>query len=86
MWSIHPEQIRPIVDAFSPRADEITLAAEILLAAQRAEWGPTRHGDSLHDRASYHYYWSVLRCAQATGHAMPDAYAPLFDSSSQPNK
>jgi citrate lyase subunit beta / citryl-CoA lyase len=86
MWSIHPEQIRPIVNAFSPRDDEITLAADILLAAQRAEWGPTRHGDSLHDRASYRYYWSVLRRAQATGHAMPDDCAPLFDASSQPDK
>jgi citrate lyase subunit beta/citryl-CoA lyase len=78
MWSIHPEQIRPIVAAFSPRADEVTLAAEILLAAQRAHWGPTRHGDTLHDRASYRYYWSVLRRAQATGFAMPDECAPLF--------
>jgi citrate lyase subunit beta/citryl-CoA lyase len=78
MWSIHPEQIRPIVEAFSPRADEITLAAEILLAAQRAQWGPTRHGDTLHDRASYRYYWSVLRRAKSTGHALPDECAPLF--------
>jgi citrate lyase subunit beta / citryl-CoA lyase len=78
MWSIHPEQIRPIVEAFSPRADEIVLAADILLAAQAAQWGPTRHGDTLHDRASYRYYWSVLRRAQATGHAMPGDYAPLF--------
>jgi len=82
MWSIHPEQIRPIVDAFSPRADEIALAAGILLAAQRAQWGPTRHEDTLHDRASYRYYWSVLRRAQATGHALPDECAPLFAASS----
>ncbi|WP_250500192.1 aldolase/citrate lyase family protein [Caballeronia sp. GAWG1-5s-s] len=78
MWSIHPEQIRPIAEAFSPRADEITLAAEILLAAQRAQWGPTRHGDTLHDRASYRYYWSVLRRAKSTGHALPDGCAALF--------
>ncbi|WP_244849777.1 CoA ester lyase [Caballeronia sp. SL2Y3] len=78
MWSIHPEQIRPIVEAFSPRADEITLAADILLAAQHAQWGPTRHGDTLHDRASYRYYWSVLRRAKSTGHALPDECARLF--------
>lgn len=80
MWSIHPDQIRPIVEAFSPRADEIALAAAILLEAQRAQWGPTRHGDTLHDRASYRYYWSVLRRAHATGQTMPDECAPLFDT------
>jgi citrate lyase subunit beta / citryl-CoA lyase len=80
MWSIHPEQVKPIVEAFSPRDDEIVLAAEILLAAQHAQWGPTRHDDTLHDRASYRYYWSVLRRAQATGHAMPEDCAPLFAS------
>ena len=37
MWSIHPAQIRPIVDAFAPRTDEVALAAEILLAAQAAD-------------------------------------------------
>ncbi|KND57688.1 Citrate lyase beta chain [Candidatus Burkholderia verschuerenii] len=78
MWSIHPEQIKPITAAFTPRDEEIALAAEILLAAQRADWGPTRHGDTLHDRASYRYYWSVLRRAQATGHAMPDECAAWF--------
>jgi citrate lyase subunit beta/citryl-CoA lyase len=78
MWSIHPDQIRPIVEAFSPRAEEIALAAEILLGAQRAQWGPTRHGDTLHDRASYRYYWAVLRRAHATGQTIPEQCAPLF--------
>lgn len=78
MWSIHPAQIQPIVDAFAPRADEVALATEILLAAQAANWGPMRHGDTLHDRASYRYYWSVLRRAQATGQPVPAEAAPLF--------
>ncbi|KVM21147.1 aldolase [Burkholderia ubonensis] len=78
MWSIHPSQIRPIVDAFAPRTDEVALAAEILLAAQAADWGPTRHGDTLHDRASYRYYWSVLRRARAAGQPVPAEAAPLF--------
>ena len=75
MWSIHPAQIRPIVDAFAPRTDEVALAAEILLAAQAAD--ATRHGDTLHDRASYRYYWSVLRRARATGQPVPAEAAPL---------
>lgn len=37
-----------------------------------------RHGDTLHDRASYRYYWSVLRRAQATGQPVPAEAAPLF--------
>ncbi|MEX3825092.1 CoA ester lyase, partial [Paraburkholderia sp. BR14262] len=44
------------------------------------QWGPTRHGDTLHDRASYRYYWSVLRRARATGRAVPAEAAPLFAS------
>ncbi|SMG02287.1 HpcH/HpaI aldolase/citrate lyase family protein [Burkholderia singularis] len=78
MWSIHPAQIREIVAAFAPRAGEIARATEILLTAQAAGWGPTRHDDALHDRASYRYYWSVLRRAQATGQPLPADAAPLF--------
>ncbi|PLY99989.1 CoA ester lyase [Burkholderia sp. WAC0059] len=78
MWSIHPAQIPAIVAAFAPREEEVTTAAEILLAAQTAQWGPTRHRDTLHDRASYRYYWSVLQRARSTGHGIPDEAAPLF--------
>ena len=78
MWSIHPAQVKPIVAAFSPRDEEIATAAAILLAAQAAQWGPTRYQDTLHDRASYRYYWSVLRRAHATGQALPEGAAALF--------
>lgn len=78
MWSIHPAQIPEIVAAFAPRADEIGRAAAILLAAQAAGWGPTREGDTLHDRASYRYYWSVLRRARATGRTLPTEAHALF--------
>ncbi|MGI9132541.1 MAG: HpcH/HpaI aldolase/citrate lyase family protein, partial [Rhodoferax sp.] len=30
MWSIHPDQIRPILEAFSPTAAEVELAAQIV--------------------------------------------------------
>jgi citrate lyase subunit beta/citryl-CoA lyase len=78
MWSIHPAQVPVIVAAFAPRDDAIETAADILLAAQAAQWGPIRHGDTLHDRASYRYYWSVLRRARATGKMLPPETAPLF--------
>ena len=63
MWSIHPNQIRPIVAAFQPGAAEVEEATLILDAAARADWAPIRHGDVLHDRASYRYFWRVLRRA-----------------------
>lgn len=68
MWSIHPDQIRVIVDAFAPTTAEVDLAIEILLAAQAAGWAPIRHRDSLHDRASYRYFWQLLQRAHRTSY------------------
>jgi citrate lyase subunit beta/citryl-CoA lyase len=67
MWSIHPAQIRPILDAMSPNAAEIELASEIVLAAQAADWAPISHKGQLHDRASYRFFWQVLQRAHSTG-------------------
>jgi citrate lyase subunit beta/citryl-CoA lyase len=66
MWSIHPAQIRPIVDAFAPTTAEVDHAIEIIQAAQAAGWAPIRHRDTLHDRASYRYYWHVIERAHRT--------------------
>ena len=71
MWSIHPSQIRPILEAFSPDERQIDTAAVILLAAARADWAPISHGGVLHDRASYRHFWQVLERAHATGRALP---------------
>lgn len=71
MWSIHPRQIQPIVEAMRPDFAEVTEAAGILLAAQNANWGPIAWEGKLHDRASYRYYWELLRRAHATGAALP---------------
>lgn len=80
MWSIHPDQIRPIVEAMQPDFTETQEAAELLLAARDADWGPIRHHGRLHDRASYRYYWSLLQRAAVTGVDMPsdarDAFFP----------
>ena len=66
MWSIHPAQIRPIVEAFAPTAAEVDEAVAIISAAQAADWAPIRHRDALHDRASYRYFWQVLQRAERT--------------------
>ncbi|MBL8306399.1 MAG: CoA ester lyase, partial [Rubrivivax sp.] len=63
MWSIHPAQIRPIVAAFSPTVAEVEQAIEIITAAQAAGWAPIQHADTLHDRASYRYFWHLIERA-----------------------
>ena len=78
MWSIHPDQIEPIVAAFAPDGAQIELAAQILLTAQAANWAPIRHQNTLHDRASFRYYWSVLRRARAIGLSLPAETAIFF--------
>ena len=72
MWSIHPSQIEPILAAMRPAASEIEEAATVLEAAQAADWAPIRHRDTLHDRASYRYYWQVLERAHRTGQPLPE--------------
>jgi citrate lyase subunit beta/citryl-CoA lyase len=93
MWSIHPDQIRPIVEAFSPTTAEVDLAIEILDAAQQAQWGPIRHHhhgqDQLHDRASFRYFWHVLERAHRTsvhgGEQLPaEVRARYFDDQLSP--
>jgi citrate lyase subunit beta/citryl-CoA lyase len=69
MWSIHPGQIRPIVDAFTPSVAEVDQAVEIVMAARAAHWAPIRHRDTLHDRASYRYFWQLLERAHRTAYA-----------------
>lgn len=78
MWSIHPTQIRPIVEAMCPDFSEVSVAAEILIAAQDADWGPIQHAGQLHDRASFRYYWDLLRRAHGYGMSLPDAAQERF--------
>lgn len=80
MWSIHPNQIEPIVAAMRPAFAEVAEAAAILCAASTAHWGPIQIDGLLHDRASYRYYWELLQRAHGTGTAVPqDAHALFFD-------
>jgi len=77
MWSIHPVQIRPILEAMAPDAAAIDMASEIVLAAQAADWAPISHHGQLHDRASYRFFWQVLERAHSTGCSLP-AEVQLF--------
>ncbi len=78
MWSIHPQQIPAIVQAFTPSPLEITEAAQILHTAQNAAWGPIQHHGILHDRASYRYYWTVLQRAKSNGVVLPKIATTLL--------
>ncbi len=80
MWSIYPTQIQAIVDAMKPNYDEVTDAANILLAAQAADWGPIQYAGELHDRATYRYFWEVLQKAKVTGVSIPEQADSSFFS------
>ena len=71
MWSIHPNQIRPILQAFSPTEGEIENATKIIAAAARDDWAPISFEGQLHDRASFRYFWRVLERAHQTGRRLP---------------
>ena len=78
MWSIYPTQIQAIVDAMKPNFDEVTDAANILLAAQAADWGPIQYEGELHDRATYRYFWEILQKAKLTNVDIPGAAQQAF--------
>jgi citrate lyase subunit beta/citryl-CoA lyase len=80
MWSIYPTQIQAIVDAMKPNFDEVSDAANILLAAQAANWGPIQYDGELHDRATYRYFWEVLQKAKITGITISDESNSAFFS------
>ncbi|RZI40547.1 CoA ester lyase [Herbaspirillum sp. HC18] len=73
MWSIHPDQIKPILKGLSPRSSEVNEAAAILAEAQAVQWGPIQYNGRLHDRASYRYYWTILQRAKAIGMPVPES-------------
>jgi citrate lyase subunit beta/citryl-CoA lyase len=79
MWSIHPDQIGAIVDAFTPRMEDVEEAAGILSAAMAADWGPIAQHGRLHDRASYRYYWTLLQRAKLAGLALPETAAAIVN-------
>lgn len=78
MWSIHPDQIKPILKSFAPRSSEINEASAILVEARNVQWGPIQHNGRLHDRASYRYYWTILQRAKSSGLPLPESAADLL--------
>ena len=79
MWSIHPSQIRPILEVMAPAAREIDAPIRIVTAAQQADFAPIAVDGQLHDRASYRYFWQMLERAHHTGHPLPPEAARYFE-------
>lgn len=71
MYSIHPNQIEPILAGMRASAHEIELAADILLAASDADWAPIRMNGKLYDRGNYRYYWQILERAHTMAADIP---------------
>ena len=68
MWSIHPSQIQPIVEAMRPDFAEVHRGRRHPARRAGCRLGPDPAWDGkLHDRASYRYYWELLQRAHATG-------------------
>ncbi len=78
MWSIHPDQIRPILAAFAPSVREVDTAAALIERAMAADWAPVQFEGRLHDRASYRYFWQVLERAHQTGLPLPETVQSQF--------
>ncbi len=83
MWSIHPDQIRPVLAAFAPSRHEVATASEIIVRAQQADWAPIGFEGQLHDRASYRFFWQVLERAHNTGQSLPIELRSYFSPSMQ---
>ncbi|MFN0095777.1 MAG: HpcH/HpaI aldolase/citrate lyase family protein [Dehalococcoidia bacterium] len=79
-WSIYPAQIEPITRAMSPAAPEVAEAEAILLKAFDADWGPIQHEGSLHDRATYRYYWEQIQRARVLGLPLSERVVGSFFS------
>ena len=78
MWSIHPDQIRPILAAFAPDSTEIARASRIVCAAHAADWAPISVDGTLHDRASYRYFWQTLVRAHQAARLHREDPAQMF--------
>jgi citrate lyase subunit beta/citryl-CoA lyase len=79
-WSIYPAQIEPITRAMAPATIEVAEAEAILLKAYAADWGPVQHEGSLHDRATYRYFWEQLQRARMQNMPISEEAERLFFS------
>jgi citrate lyase subunit beta / citryl-CoA lyase len=79
MWSIHPAQIEPILNALTPDFSNIALSQRIIELGASAQWSPIAMEGILYDRASFRYHWQLCKQAYALGIMLnPDFVATFF--------
>ena len=78
MWSIHPSQIEPIVNAMRPDFAAVEIAAAALVKGYDQDWAPIDLNGQLVDRASYRIYWNLLQQAKIHGVKIPREAEKLF--------
>jgi len=79
MWSIHPSQVQPIVDAMKPDLGEFADAAEILSPRNARTGGRSSTRASCTTAPRIDIFWELLQKAKVTGVALPeDASAAFF--------
>jgi len=83
MWSIHPDQIQPILEAFAPPEAQVQQASAVICAGHAVQWAPVSVQGQLHDRASYRYFWQVLERAHQTAKLPAHDPAQVFFSKAQ---
>jgi len=66
-WTIHPEQIAPVNDVFTPTDKELERASGLLDAYERATSGSARFEGEMIDEASRKMAERVVRTARAAG-------------------
>lgn len=79
MWSVHPVQVRAIIDAMKPDFNEVKRAEEIIERAAAAGWAPLRIGDEFHDKASFRYFWEILGRAIISGVAVSEGARSIIN-------
>lgn len=52
-WSIHPNQIKPIISAFIPSDKEIIEAVNVIVEAKKHNYGPIAFDGKMYDMASF---------------------------------
>ncbi len=77
-WALHPTQIEPLAEAFSPSPDELEAATALLAALEASEAdgrGAALHGGEMIDEASRKHALGVLArgTAAGEGHDSPSA-------------
>ena len=74
-------KMRAVLRNGSPKASASNSASTCILCEtipDDADWAPISFEGTLHDRASYRFYWQVLERAHRTGRTLPLRMRPWF--------